>query len=47
MTGYSTEYKEMIVKRMLGEDAVSVSDLVTETGVSRVAHFISGVINMV
>jgi len=35
MTGYSTEYKEMIVKRMLSEDAVSVGDLVTETGVSR------------
>jgi len=35
MTGYSTEYKEMIVKRMLAEDAVSVSDLVAKTGVSR------------
>lgn len=35
MTGYSTEYKEMIVKRMLAEDAVSVRELVAETGVSR------------
>jgi len=35
MTGYSTEYKEMIVKRMLSADAISVGDLVTETGVSR------------
>jgi len=35
MTGYSTEYKEKIVKRMLSEDAISVADLVTETGVSR------------
>ena len=35
MTRYSTEYKEMIVKRMLSEDGVSVRDLVSETGVSR------------
>jgi len=35
MTGYSPEYKEMIVKRMLSEDAISVRDLVSETGVSR------------
>jgi len=35
MTEYSTDYKEMIVKRMLSEDAVSVRDLVAETGVSR------------
>ena len=35
MTGYSTEYKEMIVKRMLSEDGVSVRELVTETGISR------------
>jgi len=35
MTGYSMEYKEMIVKRMLAENAISVSDLVAETGVSR------------
>lgn len=35
MTGYSTEYKEMIVKRMISEDAISAGDLVAETGVSR------------
>ncbi len=35
MTGYSTEYKEMMVKRMLSEGSVSVRDLVNETGVSR------------
>ncbi len=35
MTGYSREYKEMIVKRMLSDDAVSVRELVAETGVSR------------
>ena len=35
MTGYSTKYKEMIVKRMLSDDAISVRDLVTEIGVSR------------
>ena len=35
MLGYSTEYKEMIVKRMLSDDAISVRELVAETGVSR------------